>query len=123
MHLFFCCRSKSRCEKQQGIEPEIKVRTRVKNNARNRNEGKEKKHFVREEDINLVKQTISISRDLINASNQDKACVVDKEKEEGFDTEEDVEDEGVKMNSSCCNSESSSSLASSYANLSFSASF
>merc|ERR1712223_937437 len=47
--------SKSRCEKQRGIEPEIKVRTRVKNNARNRNEGEERKHFVREENINLVK--------------------------------------------------------------------
>ena len=111
MHLFFCCRSSSRCEKQQGIEPEIKVRARDKNNARKRNAGKEKKHFVREENINLVKQTISINRDLINASNQDKACV-DKGLEEGFENE-DVEDEGVKMNSSCCSSESSSSLASS----------
>ena len=107
---FSFCRPNLQVDKQEYRETSTKIRRRSRNKTRNNNE-RNQKNIVRES-INLVNQTKSIKRDLINADNSDIECLgIDKGIEEGL--EKDIEDEGVKMNSSCCSSESSSSLASS----------
>ena len=58
--------------------------------------------FVRES-INVVKHSRSIKSDLSNAPDRDKICM-DIDKRIDTDSYKYIEDEGVKMNSSCCSS-------------------
>ena len=101
----------SRVKQYHGKQTENPITGSITRNSKTSNNNEEKcKHFVRQE-INIVNNCKSGKENCYVTSTENNSCLDVDQFAQRF--EKDIVDEGVKMNSSCCSSESSSSLASS----------